>query len=1075
MDFNGVNQYVDLNTSFGSLTFPMTVSVWYKPSPGQNGAVRFISTHNQSGAYRGFIFQYIGGRLNIQFGAGINRSPAGRWGYNSYQTFVTGRWYHLAAIMHSATNVQLFVNGNAVTTFAGNGSAPHSLSTNNSTGRIGANTAGNVSYLSGQLDELTLWDKALTLTELRDYMCQKLTGSEQGLLAYYRFDDGSGNILSNLKTGGPTGTLKNNPTWVPSSAPIGDRAYYSHDGTEVIGFSQTGDSIVIDPVNGGTNGTHLYVVDTLPSSAAGILVPSGVNYYFGVFNSDYNKNYDLELYTGVVTGLNPPGSLRMAKRLHNAFSPWTLTGATNSPNFILNSQSVISQFIPSEDPCLSFTVNLGADTTLCDYEPLVIGRPKRVGETYQWSIGGGSDSISIQYSGVYWLQVNRPGCVERDTIQVTIYPTNASYLPRDSVSCDSMELVVNGPLNNFTWSNGSATKKSTVYSTSTVWFQATSTLTGCLINDTINARIAHPSNAPRLSLDTILCQAGSFTYDISTPGVSSYLWADGDTHSVRTFSTNDTLWFKRNFAAGCEIFDTLAMSFVPPSNYLPDDTTGCDSIQLQVNAPLINFTWNNGSSANTTVVRSTGQVWFAATDPGSGCTVGDTVNVKVVDRSTTKRLTLDTTLCKPGVNFQYDISSKGAVGYIWEDGDTNSLRNFGSSDTLWFSRVFGANCIVMDTLRLRFAPNTDFLAPDTTACDSVRLQLNGPVSNILWSNGSQLSQTVATSSGRIWFTATDTVYGCSITDTIDVTIIRSSDIPPLSLDTVLCDARSFTYDISTPGVTNYSWNDGSTQLNRTFTTSGTYYFTRTIAGLCDRTDTLTLTFSKLQAALLEKEYFICDNDTVQVQVNPNNYKAIVWSNGDNDFTADYWKAGDYWVKTENVDGCWQVDSFHVNPAPPMNTIKLFHDTSFCAGRGLTLEQPEGYRVTWPNGKGGDYFVGKTGEVRVVISDGCTESVEFFKVSEYSCDCDVKFPNAFTPNDDGLNDLFGPSTLCEFSSFRLEVFSRFGNLIFVSCDARQLFNGKIQGRVLPEGVYTYRFSFSTPHTSGERRGYFSLIR
>ena len=83
------------------------------------------------------------------------------------------------------------------------------------------------------------------------------------------------------------------------------------------------------------------------------------------------------------------------------------------------------------------------------------------------------------------------------------------------------------------------------------------------------------------------------------------------------------------------------------------------------------------------------------------------------------------------------------------------------------------------------------------------------------------------------------------------------------------------------------------------------------------------------------------------------------------------------------------------------------------------------------------------------------------------------PNAFTPNGDGLNDEFIGVGLTDYLlDFRMEIFDRWGGLVFSSQDAQRGWDG---GRA-PAGVYMYRVSYRVPR--GERtevRGEVVLVR
>lgn len=67
-----------------------------------------------------------------------------------------------------------------------------------------------------------------------------------------------------------------------------------------------------------------------------------------------------------------------------------------------------------------------------------------------------------------------------------------------------------------------------------------------------------------------------------------------------------------------------------------------------------------------------------------------------------------------------------------------------------------------------------------------------------------------------------------------------------------------------------------------------------------------------------------------------------------------------------------------------------------------------------------------------------------------------FPNAFTPNKDGINDEFAPiGRLENLTKFEINIFDRWGKLIFSSQDPFQYWDGTNRGSTLPNGVYQYK--------------------
>lgn len=95
-------------------------------------------------------------------------------------------WQHVAWV-YDGTKVQLFIDG----VLKGSTAASGVIASTNRPFGIGKSIFGTFNFVyGGRVDEVTLWNKALTATDLQDMMANELTGSEPGLQLYYKFNQG---------------------------------------------------------------------------------------------------------------------------------------------------------------------------------------------------------------------------------------------------------------------------------------------------------------------------------------------------------------------------------------------------------------------------------------------------------------------------------------------------------------------------------------------------------------------------------------------------------------------------------------------------------------------------------------------------------------------------------------------------------------------------------------------------------------------------------------------------------------------------------------------------------------------
>lgn len=121
--------------------------------------------------------------------------------------------------------------------------------------------------------------------------------------------------------------------------------------------------------------------------------------------------------------------------------------------------------------------------------------------------------------------------------------------------------------------------------------------------------------------------------------------------------------------------------------------------------------------------------------------------------------------------------------------------------------------------------------------------------------------------------------------------------------------------------------------------------------------------------------------------------------------------------------------------------------------------------------GGQITVTRKGEF-----NGCQN--ELSRIIKIGAKKDV-FPNAFTPNGDGANDVFRPVYPCEVLFSNLKVFSRWGELVFETKDPLGGWDGKIDGQDAPSDVYVWWVEYEAIRAGTQQhfveKGGVSLLR
>jgi gliding motility-associated-like protein len=190
------------------------------------------------------------------------------------------------------------------------------------------------------------------------------------------------------------------------------------------------------------------------------------------------------------------------------------------------------------------------------------------------------------------------------------------------------------------------------------------------------------------------------------------------------------------------------------------------------------------------------------------------------------------------------------------------------------------------------------------------------------------------------------------------------------------------------------------------------------------------------------------------------------------------QSGTYQVGLSDTNQCKNTYQVNVTVIPtpvsgfPTNTDTLYFDER------IWLTANEGYAsYNWnTNDTTNAILVSKEGFYKVAITteEGCTTTDSVMMLYVF---VPLTMPNAFTPNGDGLNDVFRPVTLPEkISSFSMYIYDRWGKQVFFTDDVTQGWDGTINGNPAQIGGYVYFVKHGNPSgAEREKRGMVMLVR
>jgi gliding motility-associated-like protein len=701
--------------------------------------------------------------------------------------------------------------------------------------------------------------------------------------------------------------------------------------------------------------------------------------------------------------------------------------------------------------------DLGPDTSFCSTSGITLDAECGP-HFYVWSNGAfGSSQIIVSDTGWYWVRVeNDAGCFEIDSIHLSLYPpaiADTSALEIKPTTCGGSTGVIRGLLINgqqpLSWH----------------WLDD--------MGDTVST-----------SLDIYHLPVGNYTLEV--------LDGNGCITGFGPYGIHD---------AGEVLIESLEYTI---------EHCGQQDASITVHAvsglgDMLFYSIDNGASyyANEGIFTGLSAGNYAVRVRDSSDCQDVYVNNPVIIQNTDAPEIVDLQIgaCASGQSDGYiEITAIGGGDTLFYSND-NGI-NFQVNDGGFYDLLAGFyTCVVMDevgcdttfivevpeeiTLRLQAVAGEDEVCPGNTAF--VPLYVSNFNDVAYFKTTLLYDQALLTCSG---YSNTQ----AQIEDSLEVMLFPAEGkvellwhAPSVSLpdNTVLTD---LVFESLDPGLSTVAW-DGSAGaslfLNSTGLTIPVDYYLGSVR-----------IYQEVLFSLVQ-DIEACQEDDVEIIPivwSSNGEVSYLWSDpfgstSTNEIlsisNAQPFHSGIWSLRITDTLDCYSEDSVEITIHPTPVPAFAGQDT-------ITTEEP----VEIDAGSGFASYLWNTGATSQLITADVEDWYSVFIESQYGCfgqdsvyvlfweppeppepiADQFHFPNAFTPDGDGLNDVFKaigqPDKL---TSFSMKVFNRWGQMVFESSEISLGWDGTYQGKPAPAGTYVYRISYSIGDFDFDTSGTFIVLR
>lgn len=755
--------------------------------------------------------------------------------------------------------------------------------------------------------------------------------------------------------------------------------------------------------------------------------------------------------------------------------------------------------------------------------------------SYEWYGPSGllpsnSSGVQVSVAGYYFCIATYPdSCrVSSNTVEVKQYATPTIISAPYEVICQGesvMLSVVTNSGSDFHWLPPlSGSNPSEVVSNPGIY---SCEVTSCGITTLASIEIGQSLMSLNITPDTAICSGDTVSlhvYNLIPENNLIYLWeplseiisGESTGHPVICpDSTISFVIFTQN-QYQCESTDTITV-YVDNATALvtgSGDVTCngiCNGTAIASGTGILplQYHWSNNGNSPEVSGLCAGYITLTVTD-SIGC--HDTASVLIIepDQLVATTQSFSSYGCDSNCTGMITVSSSGGIPpyvYQWPESFYGDTLDFLCKGYYSVTVSDANNCqIVLQT----FVDDTTDLSASLLSvseiscrnlCDgSITTVTNGGVApyQYAWNTGQAAQMIDSLCPG---------VYVVTVTDAESCEkIVFFNVVNPMAVNSVITasppvkchdDKTSLTANVyyGTPPY-SFQWNDSLHQTSQTINEISAGVFVVTVTDSHNCLDSAVISISnpplpEIVASIVNAACSASCNGSITIYITGMTYPySAVWSDGSDEISRQKLCQGGYSVTLTDNNGCQAYRQFHISSTgytPSVHAtsdeIELYRGSS----THLHATGPAGASYTWSPSQWLDDVHSENPvttprntvlyQLWVTDSMGCRnyDTITIFVKDVFCSEPYIYVPNAFTPNNDGNNDILYAYTNMAVELYFV-IYDRWGEIVFESTSLRQGWDGTYKGKELTSAVFIYYLKVVCRNNEiFEKKGNVTLIR